>query len=74
MLGDITQQVDALVHYLASEDQVGMSNQKNIIPTVESGKCVLAIKNSLFDKAGVPHFISEVKQAGYKPGASRNTR
>ena len=34
VLGDITQQVDALVHYLASEDQVGMSNQKNIIPTV----------------------------------------
>jgi hypothetical protein len=28
----------------------------------------------LFEKAGVPHFVTEVKQAGFKLGASRNTR
>ena len=41
---------------------------------MDSCQSVLAMKNLLFDKGGVPQFVAVVKQAGYKLGASRNTR
>ena len=62
------------LHRVYRVDHYKVKYWLTIATTVESSKCVLAIKNLLFEKAGVPHFVTEVKQAGFKLGASRNTR